>query len=296
VGTAHLGNCSTKDSTLVSVVNILTPSVSLAISPGTQICIGDLVSFTATSANGGSNPAYKWYVNGVQVAGVNTWYWSSSTLMTGDVVHCVFVGDWPCLTKPADTSNKFTINASGNVPPAVNIRATPSLSVPLGTAITFAATPVNGGNFPNYRWVKNGATVKYGKSNIYIATTGKDIKAGDKIEAILVSDLVCANPDSAYSNTLTIGEPIILTGVGNTINGKPVQIYPNPAKDQLIVEGLDKGIAVQLTDVLGKVVFNAISNGVKDVLNISALATGTYVLHLRDDEGNHSVSKVVVSR
>jgi hypothetical protein len=292
--TAHLGACSTIDSTMVEVIPMLTPKITIAASPGTQICLGDLVTFTATSSNGGTYPAYKWYLNGVQIPGANTWYWTSTALLTGDVVSCVFVGDWPCLAKPTDTSNKILMNASGNVAPTVTIKATPGLSVPSGSAVTFVATNTNGGNVPTYKWVKNSSIVlQKSSSNVYIGKEGIDFKSGDNINAIMVSDLVCADPDSAISNTLTIKDNVILLNVGNTLVNNQYSVYPNPTQNELHIDGLTKGMNVQLFDVLGKQVMKATTQQEKIVLNTSGLIKGTYILQLADSDGNRTNIKVV---
>lgn len=293
VSTAHLGNCSTTDSIVVNILQTKTPSISLAVTPGVNICFGDQVTFTATVSGGGNAPQYQWYRNGSLITGVNTWYWTTTSINTGDVIHCVYVGDWPCLTKPADTSNKITMNASGNVPPAVSIKATPGLNVPSGTAITFIASHVNGGNFPRYIWYKNGSTLlQDSKNNVYIGIEGKNFKSGDKITCTMISDLVCANPDSAFSNEMIIGDNVVLAGI-NTLYGNHYRVYPNPATSELHIEGLAHGTAMQLCDVLGKVVMKSVAENNNEIMNISSLSNGAYVLQLIDKDGNRTNVKVV---
>src|ERR1700752_4617870 len=72
-------NPSTHDSIVTIVVLPNTASVTLTANPPDSLCVGGLMSFTATPTNGGTNPIYQWQVNSVNV-GTNSPYFSSSTL------------------------------------------------------------------------------------------------------------------------------------------------------------------------------------------------------------------------
>ena len=45
----------------------LTVSLAITVSPMDAICVGTSVTFTATPVNGGSNPQYKWFKNGIEL-------------------------------------------------------------------------------------------------------------------------------------------------------------------------------------------------------------------------------------
>ena len=80
-----VNNPVTSNSVIMTVNQIL--PVGLTIStPTNPSCTGDQVTFTATPANGGNNPAYQWKLNGVNIG-------SSSPVftiipITGDFISC----------------------------------------------------------------------------------------------------------------------------------------------------------------------------------------------------------------
>ncbi|MFK7784594.1 MAG: SBBP repeat-containing protein, partial [Crocinitomicaceae bacterium] len=85
-----------------------TPTIAISSSPGDTICAGATVTFTATSTNGGSSPIYQWKKNGVNV-GANAITYSSSSLLSGDVITCELTSNDPCATSSSATSNSITM-------------------------------------------------------------------------------------------------------------------------------------------------------------------------------------------
>lgn len=72
----------------------------------------------------------------------------------------------------------------------------------------------------------------------------------------------------------------------NLINEKQVKIYPNPARDYLMIE-LNKGEIqnLRITDMLGKTIleqFKVLNNRI----DIGHLASGTYILTVEDKKGS----------
>ncbi len=71
---------------------------------------------------------------------------------------------------------------------------------------------------------------------------------------------------------------------GSTTGGNVITTYPNPAHDQVLVsigKIKDVMVTIQLTDVIGKVVYSNIeksSIGLKTTINISSLPSGVYML------------------
>ncbi|WP_276132304.1 PKD domain-containing protein [Polluticoccus soli] len=185
----------TSNTVNMTVNPVLTPSVSIGVSPGNSFCPGTNAIFTATPTNGGTTPAYQWKKNSFNV-GTNSATYADNTLTTGDVITCVMTSNTPCPTGgvATATSNGITINTS--FPASVSIVASTSAPVCPGTSITFTATPTNGGT-PAYQWKKNGGNVGTGLSTFTDA-----VAAGDVYSVQMTSSIVCASPKPATSNTI----------------------------------------------------------------------------------------------
>ncbi len=102
-------------------VPLCPPSVSLAANPGTTVCQGIPVTFTATGTNGGSAPTYSWMLNGNAVGTGPTYMLASPS--NGDVVSVSMTTNAPCAWPlSATASATMTVNPapsvtlSGNAP------------------------------------------------------------------------------------------------------------------------------------------------------------------------------------
>lgn len=75
-------NNVTTDHTIAAsfIDNFVTPTISLDVFPGSTICSGTNVTFTANISNGGTNPNYEFFLNNVSVQSGSSNSYSSSTL------------------------------------------------------------------------------------------------------------------------------------------------------------------------------------------------------------------------
>ncbi len=99
----------------ITVKEILQPSVLIS-SPITTICQGTKVTFTATSVNGGSAPAYQWFVNGVAVAGQTAATFETKELKNGDKVSVTLASSiQQCVLPEPVVSNIITMSEETSV-------------------------------------------------------------------------------------------------------------------------------------------------------------------------------------
>jgi len=143
---------SASSSPITMDVNLyVTPTVSIVASPSGPVCDGAVVTFTATGANGGSNPVYQWQVNGIN-AGSGGTIFSSGTLNEGDVVSVSFTSSEPCTIGNPAISNLITVSL---VTPLV-VTASDDITVCSSDQSTLSATAEGGDGIYAYSW-NNGA-------------------------------------------------------------------------------------------------------------------------------------------
>lgn len=213
----------------VTVNPILTPSVSIAVTAGSSIiCAGSSVTFTATPTNGGSAPAYQWQVNGTNTATGNTF--TSTTLNNSDVVTCVLTSSEGCVSFATATSTGITMTVNPLLTPSVSIIQSPAAAVCTGTAVTFMATPVNGGTAPIYQWKVNGIVA--GTNN---AAFSYAPQAGDAVTCTLTSNETCLASNNPVSNAMSpvvnpmLTPTVLITSPTSTIcTGDPLTFTATP--------------------------------------------------------------------
>lgn len=175
----------------------VTPTVSIAANPGTSVCPGSSVTFTATPTNGGT-PTYQWYKNGVLQAPTGNTY-TDNSFTTGTTVHAIMTSTLPCVSSATATSNTLTMTVLPTVTPDVTIAANPGTTICPAQSVTFTATPVNGGT-PTYQWFKNNV-LQASTTNTF---TDNTITNGATIKCVITPVGVCASTPTDTSNILTM--------------------------------------------------------------------------------------------
>ncbi len=217
VMTSSVTGCITNNpatsNTITMTVNPLKP-VSVSIAPTLNpVCAGNLVTFNASPVNGGSPPSFQWKVNGVNAGTDNPVY--SYIPANGDVVTCVLNSNVACATGNPATSNSVTMTVNPNLAVSVTIGASQNPFC-AGGAVTFTATPGNGG-VPQYQWKVNGANAGT-NSNTY---TYNPVN-GDQVLCIMNSNIPCPLNNPATSNIINMVENTNLPA------GVSISATPNP--------------------------------------------------------------------
>lgn len=186
------GNCSTSSGDVPVVVHALPSAI---ISTANSVCSLS-TNNVATVPDAGAGATYKWGITNGTITSANDGLTITYTAgISGNVI----------LTVSVTNSNNCTAS-SGNVAVAVNSNH-PSVGIEVtagsltgcaDAAITFTATPINGGT-PNFRWLKNGLYVASGDTY-----TASNWQTNDIVRCIMKSSLPCSQPDSVVSSGLVV--------------------------------------------------------------------------------------------
>lgn len=173
------------------------PVVTIAASSA-NICTGSAVTFTATPVNAGPSPSYQWQVNGVN-AGTNSNTFTTTTLNNNDQIRVFLTNYTTCYPPLLPLSNTITITVNTSIIPAVSIVSS-STNICAGSAVTFTATPTNGGPSPAYQWQINGMNAGANTSTF----TTNALVSGDVVTVIMTANVACASPLAATSNSIPV--------------------------------------------------------------------------------------------
>lgn len=221
------GSPATSNSITMAINPVTIPSVSIAITAGSNpMCAGSSVTFTATAVNGGT-PTYQWKVNGTIVGGNSPTY-TTNTLTNGQIVTCVMYPSANCTTLASVTSNAITMTVNPVLTPVVSIAisggSNPSCA---GSVISFSATSTNGGT-PSFQWKVNGSNV--GTNSPSYSTSA--LTNGQTVTCVMTSTATCASPVTANSNgiTATINPlPVVSAANASGCQGVPTNLSGSPA-------------------------------------------------------------------
>ncbi len=189
--------------------------------PANQFCSGQAVTFTAASVNSGSTPTYQWKLNG-SPAGTNSPTFTTSGLTNGSTVQVTMTAggtNTACIAVPTVNSNTIVMTQAAKVA-AVSISG--SNSGCAGQAMTFTATPVNGGS-PSYQWRVNGSPA--GTNSPSFSST---LSSADVVSVEMTSSIGCASNNPASSNTIAVTvSPVLEPSV--TISATPAVHFSSTA-------------------------------------------------------------------
>lgn len=263
-----------------------TPAVTIAMTPGSSICPGTSVSFTATPVYGGTAPSYTWMLNGDSVSTGNMY---SYTPNDSDYVFAIMNSNYSCVTSGGFAiSNDYVIRVNSPIMPVFSLLTAPGTTVAAGASVIFTAQVDNAfESNPTYQWTKNGRPIT-GATNASYTTSA--LSNDDVICAYAAGNNSCGTSSPAvHCETMTI---LPNTGVQQVAGGESdIRVMPNPNTGLFTVKGStgvagDQDVALEVTNMLGQVVYSGTASAHNGMLNSQvrldgSLANGMYLLNVR---------------
>jgi gliding motility-associated-like protein len=196
-----IAGCESPRSEIIAIINPGVIPTATITSTNTNVCEGELISFSAIVNDAGVNPALQWLLNGNPIPG-QTGLNYSTTLLTGTSIISFQVNSTAVCANPVQIiSNVINLNITPNVSPSVSIIAEPPV-VCIGQPITITANSLFGGTSPNFIFRLNGVTVQQGPSNTYSSI---QLNNNDLVSVVMNSDYTCLiGSNTALSNIITI--------------------------------------------------------------------------------------------
>jgi hypothetical protein len=291
--TDSLGGCASALVADVAVVNANTPVTSTITAspnytpgkPADTVCLGTMVTFTASAINGGSTPSFQWYAGGSPVVGAISNTWSSPTLTDGENVQCFIISSALCPLPALAGSNIIKMNVIDNAP-LVHIVATPGAHVAPGTNVHFQSAVYDGGLNPKYQWFNNGVAIPGATSDTFTLT---GVNNPDSISLQVTSTMNCAIPDSTVMSNIIVAESNV--GVTNISAAfADVRLFPNPNAGVFTIAGSvqsSSDVRYEVTNMLGEVIASGIStprnSELHQSISLANVPDGLYIIRLSQD-------------
>ena len=255
-----------------------TPLVGILADPGTSVCAGTNVTFTAMPTYGGAFPTFNWMKNGVFMAAGPTYNYTPAN---GDHVSVTMTSDFACAV--VDTaSHLVTMQVGADVVPTVEIIASPGIDIQAGQVDTLFAYVTNAGSAVTYQWVVNSTVIGAATNSVYSSTFNNN----DSVTCQVPSQSGCnlEGFNSVKIHVFIVGVKAVTFGAGD------IRLLPNPNKGDFMVKGTlgtteDEEITMEVTDMIGQVVYKnkvIVHNGIinEHIQMTNTLANGMYMMNL----------------
>jgi hypothetical protein len=215
---------NTTNAALLTVNPNVAPTISITVSPGSTICAGTNVTFTAAITNGGTAPAYQWKVGPAIITGATNNTYSSATLANGNAITCTVTSSNPCAIPASVTSNTITMTVN----PKPNITAANNGPICAGATLNLTATSFAGATYswtgPSYTSnaqnpsITNAQATATGTYTV-VATSAAGCSSNPATTNVTVHPLPAATIVANGPTNICVGDNVTLnanTGAGLT--------------------------------------------------------------------------------
>ncbi len=274
----------------MTVWDMQLPVAGITATPGDTVCRGMAVTVTAAPVYGGTSPTYEWIKNG---ASASTGAAYTYIPADGDILQLSMNSNYLCRTTTNVLSTPLTMSVDTPYVPVVTISG--ETSVAIGKFDTLTATVASGDAHVSYQWVVNNLPVAGATTNTFISNNFTYPRE-DSVTCIVTTDGACGTTSFGWVYISLHPE-----GVSTLSAGEDFTVVPNPNRGSFVLKGTlggsDEEIAVEVTDMLGQVVYRqqvkAQSGKVNERIQLSNIANGMYLLNLKTAGGSRVFHIVV---
>jgi hypothetical protein len=265
--TCVLNNVVVSNSILIDVTTSI-EATAVINADSNPVCEGELVTFTANTSNGGSNPSFIWFVNGAASGPSQPSF--SYIPENGDEVSLLFISNANCVTNSPVTSNTIEVTVEDNPTVSWDIFEPGTLCI-FWEPVALTGGMPEGGTYEGEGVIDN---------VFYPAMAGT---GAHEITYTYTSPLGCTG-SASYSLFVDV-----CTGLAEQNALTQVNLYPNPASKRLNVsfdQTLVKVNSFMVVDMLGEVVLqiDRPEKASSYAFELSALKPGTYLLRIITDK------------
>ncbi len=181
----------------IGVTPALLPNISINATT-TEICEGELVSFSAAGVYWGTDPIIQWQIDGVNV-GDNNPIFETTSLINGQQVSCFLTSSEGCLLANDIESNQINMTVNPTLTPSITIEADVN-EICQGETINFTAQGENWGSMPFFQWMLDGITV--GNNEPVFSTS--ILNPNQTLTCIVTSSEGCLSYSLVESNPINV--------------------------------------------------------------------------------------------
>jgi hypothetical protein len=270
VTVSNAAHCFATDSVIIKVNQPDTPTVTIA-APEKGICLSNPTTFTASATYAGSEPIYKWEVNGI-ISEHNSKSFTVNELQNGDLVDAMLISSASCITTTYTPSNVITTEGQELDSPVVQTGEKILFVANMDTAVTYTWQV-----YTNNSW-----------TNVLPIGIGPQLSiTGNGTYRVMAEKGACVYYSKSHS---------IRTSLPSDSYG--IYLYPNPADRIITLDSIKKADNWKTLEILnpqGTRVYaqSNIDNQSTIVLDIGNLRKGIYFIKLEGSEGRFTVLKFV---
>ncbi|WP_288374840.1 T9SS type A sorting domain-containing protein [uncultured Chryseobacterium sp.] len=213
----------------------------------------------------------------------NTWYISKMVTSSGQTTDTPFIDNGvPGTTFNSAGGTSYVINSKYYNTSMMGFGVMPGSNNLIKTSSSCTLLFYNGGNAAPVRAYDQKNCDIYGLGP-YASIYSYQITTNGNVKTLIVTDP--SGNKIYYNNTNQLSTKEVSTAT------KTFKTYPNPVKEVLNIENIEKNLSLKIYDLSGKLVFETITNSSKISIDTSSLPKGQYVVMIKNYKSNSFIKE-----